>query len=438
MTACKYASTIATAWVVALGACAEPHGFSESEFIATTSDELLTIDNLSTPIAHGTFELVPGQPGLTLRVAPGSPCLDVWMNGTGNGTPVSVNQCHGGANQQWTWIPASGALKNPQSGRCLDVTGGGASPDGTPLQIHDCHGGSNQRWTLAANGTLVSAATGKCVDVFSLANGMRAEVRQCNGGLNQFWVPAFTPLRGDASQKCLDVVNGSTAAGAPIQIWDCHSGANQSWRFGQNDTIIGAGSGRCLAASGTTNGSVTTIETCQPTEARQRWGRTGDGKLLNMASGRCLDVTAASTSAGARVQVWDCQSQWNNAHQLWGTLIDPEVVVGDVVANYGHYYQVGSGGRLNNLGSNGWDICPSGYSLVGHQFESNGFWLCARSDLVNRTFYVGDVEMNAGNYYRVSSSGVTTLPSQSWNACTDGSMLLGRWFDSNGFWVCMK
>jgi hypothetical protein len=36
---------------------------------------------------------------------------------------------------------------NPQSGRCLDVTGGGTA-DGTRLQIWDCNDTAAQAWYL--------------------------------------------------------------------------------------------------------------------------------------------------------------------------------------------------------------------------------------------------------------------------------------------------
>ncbi|PIM65951.1 glycosyl hydrolase, partial [Streptomyces sp. JV178] len=54
--------------------------------------------------------------------------------------------CNGGANQDWPTYPG-GSLRNPQSGKCLDVSGGG-SADGTLVHLWTCHGGANQKWTL--------------------------------------------------------------------------------------------------------------------------------------------------------------------------------------------------------------------------------------------------------------------------------------------------
>jgi chitinase len=81
--------------------------------------------------------------GNTLQVL--GKCLDVAGAGTANGTKVDLYDCNGTAAQ--VWVPQSdGALVNPNSGRCLDVTGFGGS--GTQVQIWDCSGNSNQKWNL--------------------------------------------------------------------------------------------------------------------------------------------------------------------------------------------------------------------------------------------------------------------------------------------------
>jgi hypothetical protein len=45
-----------------------------------------------------------------------------------------------------------------------------------------------------------------------------------------------------------------------------------------------------------------------------------------------------------------------------------------MVADVGTLYRV-TGGSATKLGPAGWDSCPAG-SLLGHRFESDGFWLC--------------------------------------------------------------
>lgn len=113
-----------------------------------------------------------------------------------------------------------------------------------------------------------------------------------------------------------------------------------------------------------------------------------------------------------------------------------EVVFGDVVGNYGHYFHVFSG-RSIELPTASWNDCPAGYTLVNRHFDSNGFWLCARNDLAWRTFYVGDVEANYGHHYRVDLFRVESLGSESWDVCPPATTLVGHWFHANGFWVCI-
>ncbi|GAB3841338.1 hypothetical protein GCM10027610_050540 [Dactylosporangium cerinum] len=49
-------------------------------------------------------------------------------------------------------------LSNPQSKRCLDVSGASITP-GAQTLIWDCHAGANQRWTRTAAGSCASTAT---------------------------------------------------------------------------------------------------------------------------------------------------------------------------------------------------------------------------------------------------------------------------------------
>ena len=127
-----------------------------------------------------------------------------------------------------TGTPAG--LVNPQSGRCLDVSGGGTAA-GTQTIIWDCSGRPNQQWTRTAAGEL-----------------------RVYGG------------------SCLDVSGAGTADATPVIIWPCHGGANQKWTVNGDGTIVGAGSGRCLEAAGgaTANGTVVQIYSCKGSGA-QRW-----------------------------------------------------------------------------------------------------------------------------------------------------------------------
>ncbi|MFL6125351.1 RICIN domain-containing protein [Actinophytocola sp.] len=122
------------------------------------------------------------------------------------------------------------ALVNPQSNRCLDVSGVSTTP-GAQVHIWDCHGGVNQQWTRTAAGEL--------------------------------------RVYGD---RCLDVDGNGTANGTKIQIWTCNGTTAQRFTFATNGSVIGTGSGKCLdvAASGTANGTLVQLYECNNTGA-QRW-----------------------------------------------------------------------------------------------------------------------------------------------------------------------
>ncbi|MEU0558767.1 lectin [Dactylosporangium sp. NPDC006015] len=71
--------------------------------------------------------------------------------------------------------------------------------------------------------------------------------------------------------------------------------------------------GKCLdvAAAGTANGTKIQLYSCNGTNA-QRWTVGTDGTLR--ALGKCLDVTGGTAADGTRVQLWDCNG---NGHQRW-------------------------------------------------------------------------------------------------------------------------
>jgi alpha-galactosidase len=78
--------------------------------------------------------------------------------------------------------PTGGALVSASSGRCLDVPQSSTS-NGTQPVIWDCNGGTNQQWTLEAGGTVVSRSSGLCLDVNNngTANGTTVLLWTCTG-----------------------------------------------------------------------------------------------------------------------------------------------------------------------------------------------------------------------------------------------------------------
>ncbi|GAA5180455.1 hypothetical protein GCM10023322_12800 [Rugosimonospora acidiphila] len=134
-------------------------------------------------------------------------------------------------------------VRAQHSGQCLDVKD--ANPAwGTPDQQWPCWGGSGQLW-------------------------MKQPVYSSGGHV-------FYALRVQLNGLCLDVRDGSTAAGAIVQQWDCNSSLGQQWEV---------------------------------------WAVGGNYvKVVNRNSGMCLDVKDISTYNGATIQQWPC---WDNPGQHW-------------------------------------------------------------------------------------------------------------------------
>jgi chitinase len=77
--------------------------------------------------------------------------------------------------------------------------------------------------------------------------------------------------------------------------------------------ITGMG-GKCVdvAAAGTANGTKVQLFTCNGTGA-QSWTHTSSNQLVNANSGKCLDATGVSSADGTPLQIWTCSGGTNQA-----------------------------------------------------------------------------------------------------------------------------
>ncbi|QQQ73961.1 RICIN domain-containing protein [Saccharothrix sp. 6-C] len=121
-------------------------------------------------------------------------------------------------------------------------------------------------------------------------------------------------LRGAGSNRCADIENGSTAAGATVLLWDCHTAANQLWTTWAGGEIRVFGD-KCLDAynQGTTNGTRVITWSCNGQD-NQKWTLGSDGSIRNTRAGLCLDADQAATANGTRLILWTCNGQGN---QKW-------------------------------------------------------------------------------------------------------------------------
>ncbi|MET7806472.1 glycoside hydrolase family 27 protein [Micromonospora chersina] len=162
--------------------------------------------------------------------------LDAWTNATSTtGGAISASvPAHGtvvyrvsGGGTTTPPPPTSGALVSAASGRCLDVPQSNTA-NGTQPVIWDCNGGANQRWNISGD-TL--QALGRCLDApLNATPGAKAQIWDCNGGANQRWSRnADGTIRALQSGLCLDVNGAATGNGTTVILWTCTAAANQRW-----------------------------------------------------------------------------------------------------------------------------------------------------------------------------------------------------------------
>ncbi|MFJ9143600.1 endo-1,4-beta-xylanase [Streptomyces griseus] len=119
-------------------------------------------------------------------------------------------------------------------------------------------------------------------------------------------------IKGVASNRCLDVPNGSTADGTQLQLWDCGSSANQQWVATDSGELRVYGD-KCLDAAGTGNGSKVQIYSCWGGD-NQKWRVNSDGSIVGVQSGLCLDAVGTGTANGTQIQLYSCS---NGSNQRW-------------------------------------------------------------------------------------------------------------------------
>ncbi len=147
--------------------------------LGTSQGETAQFDNL----------VISGSGGGTtsqLRNDNAGRCLDVPNVSQTNGTQVTLWDCNGGSNQQWT----VNTTKQIQvyGNKCLDAEGSGTAP-GTRVVIWDCGGGANQQWNVTTDGTITGVQSGLCLAPNSggTANSTPVTLQTCNGATSQKW-----------------------------------------------------------------------------------------------------------------------------------------------------------------------------------------------------------------------------------------------------------
>jgi hypothetical protein len=115
---------------------------------------------------------------------------------------------------------------------------------------------------------------------------------------------------------CLDVYGNTTNSGAAIDQWNCNGQSNQQFQFVPTSNGYGQlqaqNSGQYLSVSGNATAAGTPDITQQPQSSAGQWKpiQQSDGsyQFQNQASGLCLDVYGATSSAGQQLDQWACKN----------------------------------------------------------------------------------------------------------------------------------
>jgi hypothetical protein len=125
------------------------------------------------------------------------------------------------------------------------------------------------------------------------------------------------------SSRGLDVHDRSSREGANVQQWEFADQPNQTWDVisqGRNEVaIVAQHSGMALTVDSQANGG-NVVQRRWSNNSRQRWRlqqlSEGWSQIVNVGTGRCLDVSGHSTRDGANIQQWSCSRAPNQQFRL--------------------------------------------------------------------------------------------------------------------------
>jgi hypothetical protein len=251
--------------------------------------------------------------------------------------------------------------------------------------------GNQQPWSGA-----ISSARG-CLELYygRQANGTPAVSSMCRSVTKQLFaydVKAQTVHVGSLSSSlCLDVRDGGTASGTPVQFWTCNGSGAQHWAWRADNSFYNSASGKCLSVPAAGDNVALTIDTCKGGDA-QSWDLSGLQAARGAVSSAvaatnqiCLDDSGGKTSDGNPMQTWRCNltpaqilTHAGTALRVLGRCLD---VAGGASTNGtpvqlyrcngsgAQQWQTGHDGRLVNVRSGKCLDIPGGSATPGKRLQ---------------------------------------------------------------------
>ncbi len=246
-------------------------------------------------------------------------CLDGRSGSTGD--YVTVDDCHQGSNQQWSY--EGGLLRNLNEGRCLRAGVDGGDMQWYGLAVCDASA-STQQWVIEPN---TNPTTAEVVHLRNAAFGDCAEPRPDAGSNdNKIWtlpcdstreLQSFVWLSSGELRPATRInmcIDGNLSTGASLRVWTCDRMPSSNVPTNQHQQFLSLSDGRiqnvkntgsCLQGHG--NALEVEFQSCTAGLLAQQWNVEPPGsgastlrQLRNVGTGSCIE------QPGSRTILWPC------------------------------------------------------------------------------------------------------------------------------------
>jgi hypothetical protein len=236
-------------------------------------------------------------------------------------------------------------IVNANANKALDVFSGGTAW-GTNIDQYTRNNTTSQRWSIKKGSdgsyTLTSARNGLVVDLAggTNANGTNYQCYTANGtkaqsfsfasdgvpGLNTHGLTVYNIQSSRDSKAVLDIANGSKDAGANVQLYQANASDAQRFKTYYDEStktykIINVNSGKALDVQDASKKNGANIQQCTSWDGAataQRWTATmnsdGSYTLESLCNGLVIDAAGGSTANGTNIQ---CYTSNGSAAQKW-------------------------------------------------------------------------------------------------------------------------
>ena len=266
------------------------------------------------------------EPGVTVEegyyrivAEDGQTCVDISNESVAPGGNAALWAPNGGANQIFSITNEQGFIRIENGSTDLCISSTGADPvSGSNVTQQRRASNDAQLFSVEKHGegyAFRNVANGLYLSVASYASGANIASGETAAVFLLEPVENLLGLGGvyeiapqHAASMRLDVQSGSVAVGAPIIQWSPNGGFNQKWDLqlidGSDNTyaIQSVNSGLYLADS---DGKAVQSEGCANLACRWSPVPMSNGfALVNLATGRLLDIAGVSNKAGASACTW--------------------------------------------------------------------------------------------------------------------------------------